>query len=57
MISTRLLIKCACLIPVTLTGCDLAGYFPIVPQSVPVIFPGYQVEIDGHPVPISGFDS
>lgn len=57
MITTRrLLMLCACLMPVTLTGCDLAGDFPNVSQPVPVIFPGYQVDIDGHPVPISGFD-
>nr|WP_269966620.1 hypothetical protein [Klebsiella pneumoniae] len=46
----------ACLVPVALTGCDLADYFPNVPQPVPVISPGYQVDIDGHPVRISGFD-
>ncbi|WP_235525542.1 hypothetical protein [Photorhabdus heterorhabditis] len=57
MIKTRrLLMLCACFMPVTLTGCDLAGYFPNVSQPVPVISPGYQVDIDGHPVPISGFD-
>lgn len=57
MITTRrMLMLYACLVPVALTGCDLADYFPNVPQPVPVISPGYQVDIDGHPVRISGFD-
>ncbi|WP_228283067.1 hypothetical protein [Klebsiella pneumoniae] len=55
MITTRrMLMLYACLVPVALTGCDLADYFPNVPQPVPVISPGYQVDIDGHPVRISG---
>ncbi len=50
MITTRrMLMLYACLVPVALTGCDLADYFPNVPQPVPVISPGYQVDIDGHP--------
>ncbi|EKD2966164.1 hypothetical protein ONL17_004648 [Salmonella enterica] len=52
----RMLMLYACLVPVALTGCDLADYFPNVSQPVPVISPGYQVDIDGHPVRISGFD-
>ncbi|HEB5129172.1 TPA: hypothetical protein R0E88_005087, partial [Klebsiella pneumoniae] len=57
MITTRrMLMLYACLVPVALTGCDLADYFQNVPQPVPVISPGYQVDIDGHPVRISGFD-
>ncbi|WP_329523384.1 hypothetical protein [Klebsiella pasteurii] len=48
MITTRrMLMLYACLVPVALTGCDLADYFPNVPQPVPVISPGYQVDIDG----------
>ena len=47
MITTRrMLMLYACLVPVALTGCDLADYFPNVPQPVPVISPGYQVDID-----------
>ncbi|MGE2344527.1 hypothetical protein [Escherichia coli] len=46
MITTRrMLMLYACLVPVALTGCDLADYFPNVPQPVPVISPGYQVDI------------
>lgn len=57
MIATRRMLKLyACLVPVALTGCDLSDYFPNVSQPVPVITPGYQVDIDGHPVRISGFD-
>ncbi|HGB1289878.1 TPA: hypothetical protein ACIUDF_004112 [Salmonella enterica subsp. enterica serovar Saintpaul] len=52
----RMLMLYACLMPVALTGCDLSDYFPNVSQPVPVISPGYQVDIDGHPVRISGFD-
>lgn len=57
MITTRrVLMLHACLMLVALTGCDLAGDFPNVSQPEPVILPGYQVYIDGHPIPISGFD-
>ncbi|PXV70887.1 hypothetical protein [Pantoea sp. PNA 03-3] len=43
-------------VPVVLTACDLADYFPDAPQPVSVISPGYQVRIDGQAVPVSGFD-
>ncbi|EDT6879189.1 hypothetical protein AIC90_004198 [Salmonella enterica subsp. enterica] len=57
MITTRrVFMLCACIMPLTLTGCDLAGYFPNVSQPVTVITPGYKIDIDGHRVPISGFD-
>ncbi len=44
MITTRrMLMLYACLVPVALTGCDLADYFPNVPQPVPVISPAIRL--------------